>query len=415
MRDASNGVVGRYYYDGEGRRVKKEVPATGETTIFVYDAFGKLIAEYSTQVAQPTEAKVSYLMSDHLGSPRVLTEQSGKVYSRRDFMPFGEEIRTLQRTEQLGYGADAVRQKFTGYERDSESGLDFAQARYFHFGFGRFFSPDPILSSASIVNPQSWNRYSYTLNNPLKFTDPTGMFVWSKELGGSAKDEELMDYFTSEANKITDEKKRRKALKRVTKMVKKVIKMRNKIRAAIAAAKELINSNALSDTQKAQILRSIKAYGEEGENNNVILGLQEGKGGRAMFGEDNRIAVFLGKDNKTKLMAVQFVHEGSHVADMTAFNNGEPNSDITLYETEKKAYTVGAYAAQGLGLGSYNPSDPENFWTWRKGWTEADIAEAVKKKLETLGYTTSNQMKLSVIKPNDIESLKRFNQIWNVY
>ncbi|RMH32324.1 MAG: RHS repeat protein, partial [Acidobacteria bacterium] len=139
MRDASNGVVGRYYYDGEGRRVKKEVPATGETTIFVYDAFGKLIAEYSTQVAQPTEAKVSYLMSDHLGSPRVLTEQSGKVYSRRDFMPFGEEIRTLQRTEQLGYGADAVRQKFTGYERDSESGLDFAQARYFHFGFGRFF------------------------------------------------------------------------------------------------------------------------------------------------------------------------------------------------------------------------------------------------------------------------------------
>ncbi|MFN3330597.1 MAG: hypothetical protein ACK419_06710, partial [Pyrinomonadaceae bacterium] len=82
VRDASNGVVGRYYYDGEGRRAKKEVPGTGETTIFVYDAFGKLIAEYSTQVAQPTEAKVSYLTSDHLGSPRVLTEQSGKVYSR---------------------------------------------------------------------------------------------------------------------------------------------------------------------------------------------------------------------------------------------------------------------------------------------------------------------------------------------
>ncbi|GIU81251.1 MAG: RHS repeat-associated core domain-containing protein [Acidobacteria bacterium] len=167
--------VGRYYYDGEGRRVKKEVPATGETTIFVYDAFGKLTAEYSTQVAPSSEAKVSYLTSDHLGSPRVLTEQSGKVYSRRDFMPFGEEIRTPQRTEQLGYGGDTVRQKFTGYERDVESGLDFTQARMFAYNHGRFTSPDPLAASANPFHPQSWNRYSYSYNNPLRFTDPNGM------------------------------------------------------------------------------------------------------------------------------------------------------------------------------------------------------------------------------------------------
>ncbi|GIU80939.1 MAG: hypothetical protein KatS3mg006_0003 [Pyrinomonadaceae bacterium] len=168
-------------YDGDGRRVKKYVPSTGETTIFVYDASGKTLAEYSTIVAPSSEAKVSYLTSDHLGSPRVLTEQSGKVYSRRDFMPFGEEIRTPQRTEQLGYGGDAVRQKFTGYERDSESGLDFAQARMFAYNHGRFTSPDPLAASANPIRPQSWNRYVYVLNSPLRLIDPTGMFALAKE------------------------------------------------------------------------------------------------------------------------------------------------------------------------------------------------------------------------------------------
>ncbi|MEM4282847.1 MAG: RHS repeat-associated core domain-containing protein [Candidatus Woesearchaeota archaeon] len=163
--------------NGEGRRAKKEVPATGETTIFVYDAFGRLIAEYSTQVAPSSEAKVSYLTSDHLGSPRVLTEQSGKVYSRRDFMPFGEEIRTLQRTEQLGYGGDAIRQKFTGYERDSEVDLDFAQARYYNSNHGRFTTTDPAMLSMNGNNPQTFNRYAYVMNNPLLYTDPLGLWA----------------------------------------------------------------------------------------------------------------------------------------------------------------------------------------------------------------------------------------------
>src|SRR5271154_7626890 len=62
--------------------------------------------------------------------------------------------------------------KFTGYERDPESGLDYASARHYSSTLGRFISPDPL--SGTPGNPQSWNRYSYVLNNPLQLTDPTG-------------------------------------------------------------------------------------------------------------------------------------------------------------------------------------------------------------------------------------------------
>ncbi len=81
--------IGKYFYDASGARVKKVVG--NETTIFVYDAGGALAAEYST--ATPTAIPTtSYMTTDHLGSPRVITDKSGNVISRRDFMPFGEEI-----------------------------------------------------------------------------------------------------------------------------------------------------------------------------------------------------------------------------------------------------------------------------------------------------------------------------------
>jgi RHS repeat-associated protein len=67
---------------------------------------------------------------------------------------------------------DTNRKKFTGYERDTETGLDFAQARYYSNAQGRFTSPDPLMASAKATDPQSWNRYAYVVNNPLKFIVP---------------------------------------------------------------------------------------------------------------------------------------------------------------------------------------------------------------------------------------------------
>ena len=164
-----------YSYDGDGKRVKKVVGAGSGTTVFVYDAAGKLVAEYSN-AAQQTNG-TQYLTSDTLGSPRVITGADRAVKSRHDFRPFGEEVAATEggRSSVPGYGGgDNLRQKFTGYEHDAEAGLDFAQARYYANPSGRFTSVDPLLASAKLGNPQTWNRYSYTSNDPINSTDPTG-------------------------------------------------------------------------------------------------------------------------------------------------------------------------------------------------------------------------------------------------
>src|SRR5436190_1292306 len=71
--------------------------------------------------------------------------------------------------------------KYTGHERDSWGSLfgalDYMHARYYDLELGRFASVDPFISRAVLGLPQGWNRYSYALNNPLRFTDPTGKKV----------------------------------------------------------------------------------------------------------------------------------------------------------------------------------------------------------------------------------------------
>lgn len=172
-----------YQYDGEGRRVRKTVGGSIET-IFVYNADGLLVAEYSNML--PEKPQVNYLTADHLGSPRIVTDEDGKVVSRHDYMAFGDEVSpgTANRSSADGYGMeDGIRKQYTGYERDEESGLDYAQARYYNSKHGRFTSVDPLTASATIKDPQSFNRYSYALNSPYKFTDPLGLLSQSAACG----------------------------------------------------------------------------------------------------------------------------------------------------------------------------------------------------------------------------------------
>jgi RHS repeat-associated protein len=93
-------------------------------------------------------------------------------------LPFGEEIPASfgVRAAIGGYGAtDGVKQRFTGKERDLESGLDYFGARYFSGPQGRFTTADAVfLYDEHLVDPQQWNRYAYVRNNPLKYVDPTG-------------------------------------------------------------------------------------------------------------------------------------------------------------------------------------------------------------------------------------------------
>ena len=66
--------------------------------------------------------------------------------------------------------------KFTGKERDAESGLDNFGKRYNSSSMGRFMTPDPIgIMTQKFVDPQQWNMYAYVRNSPLRSVDPTGM------------------------------------------------------------------------------------------------------------------------------------------------------------------------------------------------------------------------------------------------
>jgi RHS repeat-associated protein len=199
--DAENKIikvdnVSAYVYDGEGQRVRKLL---GENLRFVYDMGGKQIAEFDGSTGalkkeyiygasgliatiEPTAVNANgtrYTTSDHLGSPRVITDASAIVKSRHDYMPFGEELFNGGRTTAMGYGAaDGLRPHFTSHERDIETGLDYFEARYYASTQGRFTSVDPITVTAErIVDPQQLNLYAYVRNNPLAFIDPTGMII----------------------------------------------------------------------------------------------------------------------------------------------------------------------------------------------------------------------------------------------
>jgi len=132
--------------------------------------------------SSPT-SQLRWLVTDQLGTPRMTVDESGDLagVTRHDYLPFGEEIGGAQvtliggRNSTPGYVPPTTRQRFTGYEYDTETGLNFAQARYQSPVQGRFTSVDPFAGSAVIQNPQTFNRYSYVANSPLRFVDPTGL------------------------------------------------------------------------------------------------------------------------------------------------------------------------------------------------------------------------------------------------
>ena len=159
------------------------------------------------------------MTTDHLNSPRVITNENGVVTTRKDYTAFGEVSYTAERTAGLGYsGAEETRKGYTGYEKDDESGLDFAQARYYNSVHGRFTSVDPLSASASIRNPQTFNRYSYVLNSPYKYTDPLGLIEECRTCSASGLSTQSIDQHRAEEEerrkKEEEERRRRKALKR---------------------------------------------------------------------------------------------------------------------------------------------------------------------------------------------------------
>ena len=168
-----------YTYDGDDKRVKKSSGTMywgGEEghALAESDLSGNLTSEYiftsTKRLARRdvSSGNVYYLFSDHLGSSNVITDASGNIQNESDFYPFGGE---RQITNSL-----SNHYKFTGKERDQESGNDYFGARYYASSVGRWLSPDMDMTLRRIVpTPQRWNRYAYVINNPLVLFDPNGL------------------------------------------------------------------------------------------------------------------------------------------------------------------------------------------------------------------------------------------------
>jgi RHS repeat-associated protein len=136
---------------------------------------------------------VDLLLSvDQVGSTRLITDASGGVQHRYDYLPFGEEIPVSTvvsnpswRTTAMGYaiGPDGFSIKYTEQYRDTETGLDYFNARYYSPTQGRFVSPDPENAGSNPGDPTTWNGYAYVGGNPLNVTDTAGLGFWSDFAG----------------------------------------------------------------------------------------------------------------------------------------------------------------------------------------------------------------------------------------
>jgi RHS repeat-associated protein len=169
VSSSTSGVLASFTYDGDGQRIKKTVGS--DQIIYVRGSLGEVIAEHvyvdGTRLCKITseqgvERRVCY-HGDVVGTPLALTNESGRVIARAEYQPSGEEV--LQ-------GAWPDRHTFTGKELDDETGLHYFGARYYSARLGRFISVDPV--GGKNEDPQSWNRYAYARNNPLRFVDPDG-------------------------------------------------------------------------------------------------------------------------------------------------------------------------------------------------------------------------------------------------
>jgi len=246
---------------------------------------------------------------DHLGTPRLVTDSTGFKLATHKYWPFGQEApgSTIDASDRL---------RFTGHERDAVDGapahdLDYMHARYYGPVMARFVSADPA-HSAEPESPQSWNRYAYVMNNPLKLIDPTGMYLWGT-CAGSEKQ--------CQADRTNFENARQSQLQ----------------------------------SSDPKLREAAEAYGDPGKDNGVVVSFATGKqlggydgdtepivGDQASVTYNVRIKTGLSKENLTNAT----VHEGEHVRTAKLFGEAlkrgvlDPSLNLKLYDAEMAAYFI---------------------------------------------------------------------------
>ncbi len=255
--------------------------------------------------------------------------------------------------------------------------MDFFEARYNASTQGRFTSADPLLSSGRVSDPQTWNRYSYGLNNPLYFIDPLGLYVFDKDVSAEQR------------------KQFNEALQQARKNLTKIGE---------------IYGTKSDEYKKAE--RALNVYGEEGVKNGVTIFASEGVGsGRTQVAgvagqktADNptgqNIQIGFDPDAFQRSSFGDLIgHEGSHGADGSDWvkSGFAKTANPALYQSEVDAHTVQSVLAQARNPNSYsyifmphyfqqgkNPYLPENVRIWDSGWKEADRATLRRTNIDKI-------------------------------
>jgi RHS repeat-associated protein len=159
----TSGGTEYYSYGPDNLRVWKK-PPSGPEEVYFYGAQGEKLGRFSYGTGVFTTLRRSI----YIGA-RVVNEGQDRLESVPDhggYYPYGE-AQTAGFTDQ---------DRFATYYRDGTSMLDYARNRYYSSGLGRFMSADPYRASGGPADPGSWNRYAYAGNDPVNFSDPSGLF-----------------------------------------------------------------------------------------------------------------------------------------------------------------------------------------------------------------------------------------------
>jgi RHS repeat-associated protein len=275
---------------------------------------------------------------------------------------------------------DFLISEFTSKERDAETGLDFFGARYMSSAQGRFTSPDPLLNSGRPWQPQSWNRYAYALNNPLRILDPTGLYNLDS---GCLQDKMCSNYARQLKNGITD----------LTK--------------AVSAMKD--------GAEKGRLQAALKTFGTQNDGNNVSVKFAPLAGGAAGHtdtlvdpnGNVSGFKVTLDPDrSKTSgndSYAINAAHESTHINNLT-----DPRANaLSDFSDEYRAYQTSAWAAgalwpyhggQGIGTLTLN-SQTGGYVIWNSSWKAVD--DKVLTQFITHEYKYPNGQPYQETSPHD--------------
>lgn len=264
-----------------------------------------------------TDTIFYYNHADWLGTERAHTNMAGLVCETARSFPFGDGQVTSAVNGGCIDAPDVSPMHFTGKERDSESGLDNFGARYNASTMGRFMSLDPV--GGRLIDPQTLNKYAYVINNPLRYTDPTGLYVCKDDPKDGSSPCSSDDDKRFEASRQDD-----------------------------------------LQSKNADVVAAAKAYGDVNAANGVTVGFADlGKSGEGVT------VSHLGADANGNLQAQSDVtinssargtaldadvgHEGSQVEDAQTMvksitsdklGNFKVGDDISQYRSEQRAYAI---------------------------------------------------------------------------